>query len=261
MARGHTTALHDQAQEPAQRGRRLRAVLGTTAKITLAGIAGVVLGITLHRLLERQTTIVAVNAATPAIQGELGLVHSHRPGVRVLFIGNSFTAENAMIMMLAGLAGRGEKPATAIYPVEYAPGGSTLAMASRDPRVIALLRSARWNDVVLQEQSQIPELPHADGWETLPSARVLERLARRSGARTYLSETWGYQGGDTANWRNDTFGSMQRRLRAGYALLGRDLGVSACRSATPGSRPWPTSRCSASGRRTASTRPCWVPTS
>jgi hypothetical protein len=57
----------------------------------------------------------------------------------------------------------------------------------------------------------------------LSSARRLNQLIRAAGARTLLFETWGYLRGDQSNWMGDTYGGMQRRLRAGYLALARAL--------------------------------------
>jgi hypothetical protein len=144
--------------------------------------------------------------------------------LRVLFIGNSFTEANAMIYTLARMADTGYEPGLPLYPMEYAPGGSTLAQAARDPRLMTLLSGVRWDDVVLQEQSQIPEiLPEENPgrYDSIPAARTLGQLIRKDHARAFVFETWGYLHGDPLNAFSDTYGAMQQRLHAGYVNLAR----------------------------------------
>jgi hypothetical protein len=159
----------------------------------------------------------------PAIQGELKLVHSKRPGVRVLFIGNSLTAANSMIGMESNLAASSSVHAKPIFAVEYAPGGSTLTAAGKDPTLVRLLESNRWNDVVLQENSYPAELYAYQGYDWMAGAQALAPLIRRSGARTVLFETWGFRDGDQVNWPDDTYDQMQTRLHASYRHLGSAL--------------------------------------
>jgi hypothetical protein len=159
-----------------------------------------------------------------AISGDLALVHSDRPGLRVLFIGNSFTARHSMITMVRKLA-ENDPGAQPIFTVAYAPGGSTLAVAARDRRLTQLLQSARWDDVVLQEQSRLPALPGLRERYMFPAAAFLDNMAKRIGARTVLFETWGYKQGDPGAYAGDAYQAMQARVRQGYAELSSDLGA------------------------------------
>jgi hypothetical protein len=156
------------------------------------------------------------------ISGDLDLVRSARPGLRVLFIGNSFTARNSMIRMVRKLA-EGDPGARPIFAVEYAPGGSTLQRATGDDRLTKLLANEPWNDVVLQEQSEIPGWPGYREAHMFPAATRLDSMARQVGASTVLFVTWGYREGDRRAVPTDTYQAMQTRLVQGYWELGGRL--------------------------------------
>jgi hypothetical protein len=159
------------------------------------------------------------------ISGDLNLVRSNRPGLRVLFIGNSFTARNSMIRMLAKLAD-GDPGALPIFPVEYTPGGSTLLKATHDGQLRKLFLNEHWDDVVLQEQSQIPSRPGVREAWMFPAATWFDRVVRNVGSHTILFLTWGYKNGDRDARPGDTYAAMQARLDEGYFELSSRLHAS-----------------------------------
>jgi hypothetical protein len=76
------------------------------------------------------------------ITGDLAGVRSSRPGMRVLFVGNSFTYFNDMPGMVEKLA-RQDPGARPVFAAEYAPPGWRLEWAVRDqPREMALALSS-----------------------------------------------------------------------------------------------------------------------
>jgi hypothetical protein len=159
----------------------------------------------------------------PALKGDLALARTDRAGLRVLFVGNSFTFYNSMPALVHQLAAADEG-APPIFAVEYAEGGWTLEEASRDDGLAAVLEDVRWDVVVLQEQSQLLSFPAEQRREeTYPFARALQGQIASAGSRTILFMTWGYKEGDRRNYSGDTFTAMQRRLAEGYADLGAEL--------------------------------------
>lgn len=162
--------------------------------------------------------------AESATSGDLDGVRSHRPGLRVLFVGNSFTSKNDLVGMLQDLA-RGDPGAPDIFPVAFAPGGSQLRHVIHDGRLIELLVGQRWDDVVLQEQSQIPSRPGMREMLMFPPATALDQLDRKIGARTVLFMTWSYRNGDRPAYPSDTYWTMQTRLIQGYGELRTRLGA------------------------------------
>jgi len=157
-------------------------------------------------------------AASTLAAAQLRLAESSRPGVRVLFIGNSFTAANSLPNMVRRLAApsSGSRP---VFPVAYDPSGSQLHQAVVDPELLQLLRGVRWNVVVVQEQSQLPALPYWLHASTLPAVRQLVAMIRSRGGEPVLFETWGYEQGDPMNITWDSYRAMQTRLHAGYFYL------------------------------------------
>jgi lysophospholipase L1-like esterase len=162
-------------------------------------------------------------ASADPISGDLSLAKSAQPGLRVLFIGDSLTSWNSMITMVSDLAAANRRDAR-VYAVEYAPGGSTLADAERDPRLQRLLRSAPWDEVVLQDQSQDASEPWLTESVMYPSAKALIAIAVGVHARPVLFMTWAWRSGD-GKLAHDDRSAMQNRLNAAYTRLGTSLGV------------------------------------
>jgi hypothetical protein len=163
----------------------------------------------------------------PRAEGDLALAKSDRPGLRVLFVGNSFTYYNEMPAMLHELAAHddGGRP---LFSVEYTAPNWTLRKAAANEGLEDLLHDVRWDVVVLQEQSQLLSL--SEDWrrrEVIPFVRALDRDIRVSGARTTFFLTWAYEQGDQRNWPGDSFEGMQARLLDGYSeaagLLSADI--------------------------------------
>jgi hypothetical protein len=145
----------------------------------------------------------------------------------VLFVGNSYVSVNDLPRAFARVAA--SLGSSVIFDA-VAPGGYTLAQHAADPATRAKLASRRWDVVVLQEQSQHLGF-RADqvARETAPAAERLSALAKASGARVVLEETWGRRDGDAYNCRNlpevCTYDGMQDRLNANTAALAESLGA------------------------------------
>jgi hypothetical protein len=162
------------------------------------------------------------NPFVPTLKGDLALARSEQAGLRVLFVGNSFTFYNSMPELLHKLA-EGDDGTPPVFAVEYTKPRWTLRGASSDDKLQAVLDEVRWDVVVLQEQSQLLSLPEWRLRETYPFARALERDISLAGAQTVLFMTSGYEEGDPGNYPADTFSAMQQRLAEGYWDLGAEL--------------------------------------
>jgi hypothetical protein len=195
--------------------------VGRLLKLASAAVVGIVLGVALYVGLVQ--TGLARDPFSPLARGDLSLARGSRPGIRVLFVGNSFTYENSMPSLVHKLAAADPKTRP-IFSVEYAKGGWLLQQAAQDRGLTKLLREIIWDDVVLQEQSQLLSFPLPQ-WrrETYPYAESLDEKIRFGGARTLLFMTWGYKLGDRRNDPHDTYLAMQGRLRSGYTNLGTGL--------------------------------------
>lgn len=169
------------------------------------------------------------------ITGNLTLIRSDRPGLRVLFVGNSLTAAYGMPAMVERLAA-GAPDGGAIFTILYWRGGSTLADATRDSLLADLLAHERLDYVVLQEQSQIPARPEFRDERMLPAAARLDGWAKYAGARTVLFMTWARRHGDPDAVPGDTYAAMQGRLDDGYIVAGSLLDA----ALAPVGRAWAT---------------------
>ena len=160
----------------------------------------------------------------PSISGDLRLARSTRPGLRVLFVGNSLTYRNGMPSLVRRLALADPAPRR-LFVVQYARPGGRLEQAAHDKRLTTLLSDVHWNAVVLQEQSEIPSLPPTERHELMDGAATdLVWRARSSGARTWLFVTWGYRGGDRGRVDGDSYEAMQARLDQGYRDVAAETG-------------------------------------
>ena len=159
----------------------------------------------------------------PHVSGELAQARGVEPGERVLLVGNSLTRYNGMPQMIQGLADS-DPGAPPMFVVSYTQDGATLQQLSGERRLSDLIAGVRWDDVVLQEQSELLSFIQPQYEQTtVPYARALTARIAADGARTVLEMTWGYRQGDPQNFAGDTYSAMQARLEQGYGELGREL--------------------------------------
>jgi hypothetical protein len=156
----------------------------------------------------------------PRADGDIALAKSDRPGLRVLFVGNSFTYYNDMPAMVHELAehDQGAKP---LFSVEYAAPNWSLHEASDTEGLIDFINDVDWDVVVLQDVSYY--LSNSAEWwgrETYPYALALRREIAASGAETMVFMTWGYEAGA---FSGDSYDAMQARLADGYTRLAAAL--------------------------------------
>jgi hypothetical protein len=138
-----------------------------------------------------------------------------------LFIGNSYTAQSrGQIVNVAKALGVKAK-------LDFiTPGGCTLQRHLGNKQTVGKIVSAKWDVVVLQEQSQVPSFPrHQLEKMMYPAARKLDELIKKAGARTVFFLTWGRRDGDKRNFKDDTFEKMQKRLTEGYSAIAKELGA------------------------------------
>lgn len=158
----------------------------------------------------------------PRISGDLELAASDRPGLRVLFVGNSYTYYNAMPAMVRELA-EGDPGSGPVYTVEFTAPNWSLRGASENDELAAALEDFAWDFVVLQDISWHLSLsPEARRRKTHPFARELNRLIVGNGGETVLFMNWGYREGA---FEGDTFEAMQAALLEGFTELGAELGA------------------------------------
>jgi hypothetical protein len=137
----------------------------------------------------------------------------------VLFIGNSYTYVNDLPAVFTELAKAGRDPVEA---GKIAAASETLAKHAASPETAHALDVARWNVVVLQEQSQIPSVERLRQTEMYPAARQLVSMVRNIGAQPMFYLTPARRGGWPENGL-DGYTSMQAAIDEGYLVIAREL--------------------------------------
>ena len=129
---------------------------------------------------------------------------------RALFIGNSFTARNDLPGLLAQLvtAGGKGKLEHELISINGAPLRTHLNKGEAQRR----MQAARWDYVVLQEQST---LPVKNATRTAENIRDFDAVIKKAGAQTVLYMTWARQNAP----------ETQDDLAATYTRSGRELGA------------------------------------
>lgn len=146
--------------------------------------------------------------------------------LRVLWIGNSYTANNNLPQLVYNLALSGGD--TLIFD-SNTPGGATFQNHSVNATTIQKIQAGEWDYVVLQAQSQEPSFPDNQVQiQTYPFAQRLDSMIQANGAcvRTVFYMTWGRKFGDQVNCPNFpplcTFEGMNNRLRHAYKFMADD---------------------------------------
>ncbi len=129
--------------------------------------------------------------------------------MRILFIGNSFTARNNLPGLLAQLAAsRGQ-------PLEYQliqAGGASLRMHWNKGEAQQAIERTRYDYVVLQEQST---LPIKNPQRFHENVRLFDQAIKDSGAQTALYLTWARQNAP----------ETQAAITDAYTAIGEELGA------------------------------------
>jgi len=129
---------------------------------------------------------------------------------KILFIGNSYTAgiRKAMTEIIAA------SPHAKSELKFICPGGRTLLQHSENKEVLDLIKSQKWDFIVLQDQSQTPAVAYEN---FLQGTKQLDDLIDKSGAQTILYMTWGHRDGDKGNPQIiGTYTEMQNKLTKAY---------------------------------------------
>ncbi len=129
--------------------------------------------------------------------------------MKVLFVGNSFTARNNVPGLIAQLAeARGKK-------LEYkliSAGGASLRMHWNKGAAQKAMEATRYDYVVLQEQST---LPVKNATRTHENIRLFDDAIKASGAKMVLYLTWARQ----------HVPQTQKALTECYTSIGQELGA------------------------------------
>lgn len=110
-------------------------------------------------------------------------------GVRILFIGNSYTSRNQLPRLLANLAAAAGRPMR-VETGTIVAGGASLRRHWNAGIALETLARSPWDYVVLQEQSTLPLKNPARYHDNV---RLFNAEIVRSGAKTVLYLTWSRQ--------------------------------------------------------------------
>jgi len=143
--------------------------------------------------------------------------------IRILWLGNSYTAYNNLPTMFSNLA------ASAGYTVivdSNTPGGFTFQQHAGNATSLQKINAGNWDYVVLQAQSQEPAFPPSQvEQQTIPPALQLHSFIKEASpcAEVVFYMTWGRKFGDTQNCAAYppicTFEGMTNRLKESYLLM------------------------------------------
>ena len=137
-------------------------------------------------------------------------------GEKVLFIGNSYTAQCSKA--ISGLF-KSESPDWSLS--FHTSGGKDLAFHLADSLVTKKINSQKWDFVVLQEQSQKSGLGGKFSQSFHDSVASFSNIIRKAGAIPSLYLTWGRKNGDKRNSGvYPTYEAMQKKISSAYLLAG-----------------------------------------
>ncbi|MFY8190623.1 MAG: PKD domain-containing protein, partial [Bacteroidia bacterium] len=131
--------------------------------------------------------------------GLFGNLYAQSKELKVLFLGNSYTYVNNLPKLLKDMA---FSTGDTLFTDENTPGGYRLMGHASNATSIAKIKSAQWDYVVLQDQSQLPSFPEADVQVMVyPFARALDSMIQENYAcsKTVFYMTWGRKNGDAQN--------------------------------------------------------------
>jgi hypothetical protein len=129
--------------------------------------------------------------------------------LKILFIGNSFTARNDVPGLVAKLAAAsGKKMETQLISA----GGASLRRHWNAGRARAAIQSGDFDCVVLQEQST---LPIKNAGRMHENVRLFDEVIKSAGSKTVLYMTWARR----------TAPDSQQAISDAYLSIGRELGA------------------------------------
>jgi hypothetical protein len=142
---------------------------------------------------------------------------------KVLFIGNSYTASNNLVQMIANMA---QSTGDSLVYDTHTPGGNRFLNHAANPTVFNKIRANNWDFISLQGQSQEVAFDSLTFYrDVYPNVKILCDTIRSQNAcsQPLLFTTWGRQNGDALNCAllpyMCTYQGMDSALTANYTLL------------------------------------------
>lgn len=138
----------------------------------------------------------------------------------ILFIGNSLVFVNDLPAVLAKLAQAGGQKQLAC--ARETPGGCTFEKHWKDGKALKAIQSRRWDFVVLQENSGMPEKNRASMFEY---GRKLNEAITNQGSKAVLYMTWSWPGPDAQPLITAAYQELAKELDARLAPVGSAWGA------------------------------------
>jgi hypothetical protein len=142
---------------------------------------------------------------------------------RVLFLGNSYTDVNNLPQLLSDVA---TSMGDILIFDSNNPGGYTLQGHSTNAASLGKIMLGNWDNVVLQEQSQLPSFPISQvEAEVFPFAHILDSIIKAYNpcSETVFYMTWGRMNGDASNCASwppvCTYEGMDSLLNLRYRMM------------------------------------------
>ncbi|MCF8297693.1 MAG: T9SS type A sorting domain-containing protein [Saprospiraceae bacterium] len=138
----------------------------------------------------------------------------------IYFIGNSFTAANAMTQMVQGLANAANLP---VYIEDYSPGGATVYNDHLyDPQVLNTIKSRQWDYIVIQDNQGA----YCNYYGQITPSVLAASIQLRDSIKLNNPCTkivwfagWGWQAGRPDLWPSDNGVNMINRILANFTFL------------------------------------------
>ncbi len=166
--------------------RRAFTILELLIAIT---ILAVLFGLVMAALHQTQQSVLKVERATWLKDRRIGVTGKRKLPIRILFLGNSFTAVNDLPGTLKALADASQaKPPLEVQ--SQTPGGAKLKTHWDNAKAVKEIHDSEWDFVVLQEQSQTPLKRFGRNQFFYPYAKKLHQEIQKTNAITMFYMTW-----------------------------------------------------------------------
>lgn len=144
------------------------------------------------------------------------MAKSSMNSIRVLFVGNSFTARNDLPKLIAQLAA---ERGISIEPTLLSMGGASLRMHWNKGQAQKAIQDGKFDYVVLQEQST---LPVKNAVRMRENVLLFDEAIKAAGAKTVLYMTWARKHSpDHQQLITDAYESIGREIGAVVVPVGR----------------------------------------